>query len=502
MGRMIMETMNVLAFDLGASSGRGMLAKFDGTKITLEEVHRFPHNFSTLNGRAYWNIVSLYEAMKEGMRLCKEPLSGVGFDTWGVDCGMIDREGNLLGMPGSYRDAALDEENMNDVLASLVPEEQDRDKAVKVGEKYAFEQTGIASLAYNTLYKLCYLNKAMPEQMAAADKLLFMPNLIEYLFSGVVHSEYSIASTSQLLDMKEKKWASELIRKAGIDPKLLAPLDYAGKDLGPLRPEIAKEVGQENLHILSVSGHDTACAVAAVPAREEEFTFLSSGTWSLMGISAKTMLTGEQVIRDKISNEGTWDGGYRPTVNIIGLWLNQELRRSFEREGKRYSFAQMNEMAAAEKPLQSFIRPDDFMQPGDYPEKIRAYCEKTGQPVPQTDGALVRCVLESLAMRYRQVYQSLKPYITWEEKLYIVGGGAQNQVLNQFAANALGIPVITGASEATAVGNVMEQLYALGAYKTRAEKCDILAASFETAQYLPQDTGEWDEAYRRFNDVY
>lgn len=502
MGRMIMETMNVLAFDLGASSGRGMLAKFDGTKITLEEVHRFPHNFSTLNGRAYWNIVSLYEAMKEGMRLCKEPLSGVGFDTWGVDCGMIDREGNLLGMPGSYRDAALDEENMNDVLASLVPEEQDRDKAVKVGEKYAFEQTGIASLAYNTLYKLCYLNKAMPEQMAAADKLLFMPNLIEYLFSGVVHSEYSIASTSQLLDMKEKKWASELIRKAGIDPKLLAPLDYAGKDLGPLRPEIAKEIGQENLHILSVSGHDTACAVAAVPAREEEFTFLSSGTWSLMGISAKTMLTGEQVIRDKISNEGTWDGGYRPTVNIIGLWLNQELRRSFEREGKSYSFAQMNEMAAAEKPLQSFIRPDDFMQPGDYPEKIRAYCEKTGQPVPQTDGALVRCVLESLAMRYRQVYQSLKPYITWEEKLYIVGGGAQNQVLNQFAANALGIPVITGASEATAVGNVMEQLYALGAYKTRAEKCDILAASFETAQYLPQDTGEWDEAYRRFNDLY
>lgn len=502
MGRMIMETMNVLAFDLGASSGRGMLAKFDGTKITLEEVHRFPHNFSTLNGRAYWNIVSLYEAMKEGMRLCKEPLSGVGFDTWGVDCGMIDREGNLLGMPGSYRDAALDEENMNDVLASLVPEEQDRDKAVKVGEKYAFEQTGIASLAYNTLYKLCYLNKAMPEQMVAADKLLFMPNLIEYLFSGVVHSEYSIASTSQLLDMKEKKWASELIRKAGIDPKLLAPLDYAGKDLGPLRPEIAKEVGQENLHILSVSGHDTACAVAAVPAREEEFTFLSSGTWSLMGISAKTMLTGEQVIRDKISNEGTWDGGYRPTVNIIGLWLNQELRRSFEREGKSYSFAQMNEMAAAEKPLQSFIRPDDFMQPGDYPEKIRAYCEKTGQPVPQTDGALVRCVLESLAMRYRQVYQSLKPYITWEERLYIVGGGAQNQVLNQFTANALGIPVITGASEATAVGNVMEQLYALGAYKTRAEKCDILAASFETAQYLPQDTGEWDEAYRRFNDLY
>ena len=338
--------------------------------------------------------------------------------------------------------------------------------------------------------------------MKAADKILFMPNLIEYLFSGVVHSEYSIASTSQLLDMKEKKWAVELMEKAGIAPSLLAPLDYAGKDLGPLRAEIAREVGQEKLHILSVSGHDTACAVAAVPAREEEFTFLSSGTWSLMGISSKTMLEGEQVIRDKISNEGTWDGGYRPTVNIIGLWLNQELRRSFQREGKEYSFARMNEMAAAEKPLQSFIRPDDFMQPGDYPEKIRAYCVKTGQPVPQTDGALVRCVLESLAMRYRQVYQSLKPYITWEEKLYIVGGGAQNQVLNQFTANALGIPVITGASEATAVGNIMEQLYALEAYRTREEKCNILAASFDTAEYLPQDTAVWDEAYQRFEQLY
>ena len=302
--------------------------------------------------------------------------------------------------------------------------------------------------------------------------------------------------------MKEKKWAVELMEKAGIAPSLLAPLDYAGKDLGPLRAEIAREVGQEKLHILSVSGHDTACAVAAVPAREEEFTFLSSGTWSLMGISSKTMLEGEQVIHDKISNEGTWDGGYRPTVNIIGLWLNQELRRSFRREGKEYSFARMNEMAAAEKPLQSFIRPDDFMQPGDYPEKIRAYCAKTGQPVPQTDGALIRCVLESLAMRYRQVYQSLKPYITWEEKLYIVGGGAQNQVLNQFTANALGISVITGASEATAVGNIMEQLYALEAYRTREEKCNILAASFDTAEYLPQDTAVWDEAYQRFEQLY
>ena len=494
--------MNVLAFDLGASSGRGILAKFDGEKITLEEIHRFPHNFSMMNGHAYWNILSLMDEMKEGLRLCKEPLSGVGFDTWGVDCGLLDAEGNLIGIPGSYRDPALDDENMNEILRQLAPEGTAEEEKLAAGEKVAFEQTGIASLAYNTLYKLCYMKEKMPSQMTAADTVLLMPNLIEYLFSGVKHGEYSIASTTQLFDMKGKCWSKEIMEKLGLSPEMFPAVDYAGKDLGPLRPEIAKEVGQEELHIISVSGHDTACAVAAVPAKEEEFTFLSSGTWSLLGISSKTLLEGDEVIKNKISNEGTWDGGYRPTVNIIGLWLTQELRRNFQKEGKEYSFGEMAEMAAKAPALQSFIRPDDFMQPGDYPAKIREYCRETGQPVPETDGALVRCVLESLAMKYRQVYESFRPYITWEEKLYIVGGGVQNKLLNQFTANAIGIPVITGAAEATAVGNVMEQFQALGAYKTREEKCNILAASFDTEEYLPQEKEAWKEGYERFCKLY
>lgn len=494
--------MNVLAFDLGASSGRGILARFDGERITLEEIHRFPHNFSMLNGHAYWNIVSLMDEMKEGMRLCKEPLSGVGFDTWGVDCGILDAEGNLLGLPGSYRDPVLDDANMEKVLKQLAPEGVVEEEKAEAGEKYAFEQTGIASLAYNTLYKLCYMKEQMPSQMAAARTVLFMPNLIEYLFSGVKHSEYSIASTSQLFDMRQKRWAKELIEKAGLSLDLFPEVDYAGKDLGPLRADIAKEVGQDNLHIISISGHDTACAAAAVPAKEAEFTFLSCGTWSLLGISSKRLLEGEDVIASKISNEGTWDGGYRPTVNIIGLWMFQELRRNFQKAGREYKFAQLNDLAAKEPALQSFIRPDDFMQPGDYPAKIREYCKKTGQPVPESDGALVRCILESLAMKYRQVYQSLRPYITWEEKLYMVGGGVQNYLLTQFTANALGIPVITGASEATAVGNVMEQLQALGAYETTEEKCRILSASFETKELLPQDQEAWEEGYARFSRLY
>lgn len=489
-GTLVMATKNVLAFDLGASSGRGMLARFDGEKISLEEVHRFPHNFSVLNGHAYWNILFLMDEMKKGLSLCKEELSGVGFDTWGVDCGLLDKEGNLLGMPGSYRDAALDDVNMAEALQKIG------------GEEFAFEQTGIASLAYNTAYKLYYMQKTMPSIMTAADKVLLMPNLIEYLFSGVKHTEYSIASTTQLFNMKEKAWAKPLMEKLGISEKLFTEVDLAGRDLGTLRKDVAEEVGQKSLHIISAPGHDTACAVAAVPATTEEFTFLSSGTWSLMGISSKKMLTGERIVRDKISNEGTADGGYRPTVNIIGLWMNQELRRNFAAQGKDYSFRQMQEMADKEKPLQCFIRPDDFMQPGDYTVKIREYCKKTNQPVPESDGAVIRCMLESLALKYRQVYDTLKPFITWEEKLYIVGGGVQNEQLNQFTANALGIPVITGASEATAVGNVMAQLKAIGAYHTNEEKCDILAASFGTKKYLPQDMQAWQEAYERFSRLY
>lgn len=485
-----MATKNVLAFDLGASSGRGMLARFDGEKITLEEKHRFPHNFSILIGHAYWDILHLADEIKHAIMLCKEDLSGIGFDTWGVDCGLLDREGNLLSMPGSYRDAALDDVNMAEALEIIG------------GERYAFEQTGIASLAYNTLYRLYYMQKNMPSLLHCADKMLLMPNLLEYLFSGVKHTEYSIASTTQLYDMHRKAWARPILEKLGLKESLFTEVNLAGRDLGKLRPDVAAEVKQGRLHVISAPGHDTACAVAAVAAKTEEFTFLSSGTWSLMGISSKKLLEGEAIIRSKISNEGAADGGYRPTVNIIGLWMVQELRRNFMAQGKEYDFAQMAELVSKEKPLQCFACPDDFMQPGDYTKKIREYCKKTKQAVPETDGALIRCVLESLALKYRQVYDTLKPYITWEEKLYIVGGGVQNRLLCQFTANALGIPVMAGASEATAVGNVMSQLRAVGAYQSEGDKYNILAASFGTTEYFPEDREAWQEAYARFSALY
>ena len=262
----------------------------------MEEKHRFPHNFSILIGHAYWDILHLADEIKHAIMFCKEDLSGIGFDTWGVDCGLLDREGNLLSMPGSYRDAALDDVNMAEALEIIG------------GERYAFEQTGIASLAYNTLYRLYYMQKNMPSLLHCADKMLLMPNLLEYLFSGVKHTEYSIASTTQLYDMHRKAWARPILEKLGLKVSLFTEVNLAGRDLGKLRPDVAAEVKQGRLHVISAPGHDTACAVAAVAAKTEEFTFLSSGTWSLMGISSKKLLEGEAIIRSKISNEGTADG--------------------------------------------------------------------------------------------------------------------------------------------------------------------------------------------------
>lgn len=444
-------TKNVLAFDLGASSGRGMLARFDGEKITLEEVHRFPHNFSMLNGHAYWNLLHLMDEMKNGLRKSGKDLSGVGFDTWGVDCGFLSREGDLLAMPGSYRDPGLDDTNMREALIALHPNGQTGEStigaleaAVLDGEKYAFGQTGIASLAYNTIYKLYYMKKHMPSILEQTDTILMMPNLIEYLFSGVKHTEYSIASTSQLYNMEQKCWAKPLLDKLQFDPGWFTEVDLAGRDLGTLCTDVAKETKQRICILYPGTGTRYCVCGGGGSGKGRTVYIFVQRHMVFDGYFLEDDAYGDNIIRDKISNEGTSDGGYRPTVNIIGLWMQQEIRRNFAAEGREYTFPQLAELAAKEKPLQSFIRPDDFMQPGDYRLRFGNTVSRPNQPVPQTDGALVRCILESLALKYKQTYLSLKPYITWEEKLYIVGGGVQNELLNQYTANALGIPVITG----------------------------------------------------------
>lgn len=491
------ELMNksVAAFDMGAGSGRCIAGEFDGERLSLKEVSRFPHNFTVLNNRAYWDVLYLYDSIRNSLSKYEGEFSGMAFDTWGVDFGLVGNKGELMGLPLSYRDSALDEDNMNKVLSLL------GGGSAETGDKKLFDETGIASLSYNTVYKLMFIKENMPYLLENAKSLLFLPNLFEYFFSGVEHEEYSISSTSQLYRVKEREWAYDVMNQLGLPDKIFKNTDFSGRVLGSLKKDIAEETGQKNIKVISVSGHDTACAVSAVPSDEEEFTFLSSGTWSLMGISSKSMITGDAPRINKISNEGTWDGGFRPVVNITGLWITQELRRNFESKGKRLSFAEMASMAAERGISKSFIDPDDFMQPGDYPSEIAEYMKETGQPVPEDDADILAIVFTSLALKYREVYEVLRPYITWEEKLYIIGGGIQNRLLCQYTADSLGIPVTAGIPEATAAGNIMQQLKSLGEFSTLSEKAEIFRRSFPMETYLPEDRELWEEAYGKYKKV-
>ena len=478
-----------LAVDIGASSGRHMLASMEDGKMKLEEVYRFPNGMDNKNGTLCWDVDRLFTEIKNGLKKCKElgkiPAT-MGIDTWGVDYVLLDEKDQILGDTVGYRDSrtnGMDEKVYEKISLSAL-----------------YERTGIQKQIFNTIYQLMAVKETHPEYLEQAKAILMIPDYFHFLLTGVKKNEYTNATTGQLVNPTTNDWDYELIDMLGYNKEMFQPVSMPGTVVGEFTQDIQNEVGF-NCKVVLPATHDTGSAVLAVPTNDDNAIYISSGTWSLMGISSKTMLTGDNIIRDKISNEGTSDGGYRPTVNIIGLWMQQEIRRNFAAEGRDYTFPQLAELAAKEKPLQSFIRPDDFMQPGDYPTKIREYCKQTGQPVPQTDGALVRCILESLALKYKQTYLSLKPYITWEEKLYIVGGGVQNELLNQYTANALGIPVITGASEATAVGNVMAQFKALDCYDTAQQKCDILAASFDTKTYLPQEQEAWQEAYGKFEQL-
>jgi sugar (pentulose or hexulose) kinase len=485
-----MKNCEVLAFDLGASSGRGILAGFDGNRIQLKEICRFPNSYSILQGRAYWDLLRLIDNIKQGLTILdSEPVS-IGIDTWGVDFGLLDRTGGLLSMPRSYRDDAFNTENMAEAIRAIG------------GESWLFHQTYLVNWEINPLFKLYYMKKNGEEALEAADALLMMPNLIEYFLTGLKHSEYTTTATSQLYNMKQKSWAEPLLDKLGIPKHLFTPVDLAGKVLGTLSPAIERETGRRNLKVISVAGHDTASAVLAAPSRDGEFIFLSSGTWSLMGFCSERLLEDESILSRKISNEGNWDGTYRPTVNISGLWILQECHRQWSNLGKKYSFDELDHLAEREKPLQSLIRPDDFEKIGDYPKMIYEYCRKTGQPVPEEIGSMVRCILESLALKYRQAYEMLKLYTRCRDAIYVVGGGVRNRLLNQFTANALNLPVITGPAEATAAGNILIQLEALGELHGSGQRADIIGNSFESETFLPRDTEIWDEAYKRFRQYY
>jgi len=485
------KTLNLLGFDFGASSGRAMLGKFDGNVLTLEEIHRFSNDPVDLNGHFHWDTLRLFWEIKQGLLKYANggygDLAGMGIDTWGCDYGLIGPSGELLGIPYNYRDDRTD---------GMMEE-----AFKKVSKEKIFETTGIAFLKFNTLFQLLAAKLSGSPALEHAETLLFMPDLFAYFLTGEKATEYTDASTGQILDAKTRKWAFDLIRALGIPEKIFTDIQEPGTVRGKIKASIAQELGIGEIPVIAVASHDTASAVAAVPAMEEDYAYLSSGTWSLMGVETKTPIINKNMLEWNYTNEGGVEGTYRVLKNIMGLWIVQECKREWDRRGEVYGFGELVDMAKTSEPFQSLIDPDNdvFYSPGQMPEKVQKFCAETGQKVPQTKGEIMRCVYESLALKYRWSMEKLDEITGKRLKvLHIVGGGTQNKLLNQFTANAINRPVICGPIEATAIGNVMVQAMALGEVKNLAEIRQVVRNSFPTEEYMPQDVEQWNEAYEKF----
>ncbi len=479
----------VLAFDFGASSGRAIIGSFDGEKITLKEVHRFTNDPVDLGGTLYWDVLRLFYEIKQG--IVKAKIAGgfdsIGIDTWGVDFGLIDKNGRLLENPVHYRDKRT---------SGLVEE-----SFKSVPRQKMYDITGIQFMELNTLFQLISLKKQRPEMLEGADKMLFMPDLFAYFLTGKMCSEYSIASTSQLIDINTRTWSKELLDAFGIKESLFAPLTEPGTQLGNLSKEICEECGVESVPVISVCGHDTQSAITAVPCESGDFAFLSSGTWSLFGTELQKPIVNETSLKINITNEGGFGGTTGFLKNIIGLWLIQESRRQWQREGKDYSYADLEKLALSEEPFKCFIDPDapEFVPQGNIPERVREFCRKTGQYVPESVGEIMRCIYESLAMKYRMTFEKLcectgKDYPV----IHVIGGGTKDGLLCRMTASSCGKTVKAGPIEATVMGNVAVQLMSDGTIGSISEARKAVAASESLKTYEPENTDEWIKAYESF----
>jgi len=490
--------LRLLAFDLGASNGRAMIGRFDGERLRLSEVHRFPNGPVRLpddtgtGHRLHWDVLRLWSEVTRSLALAVQEhgagLAGVGLDTWGVDFGLLDRDGALISNPYHHRDSRTD--GMLEEAFRRVP------RAV------IFEQTGIQFMQLNSLYQLLALVVGHSPALDVADIFLTVPDLFNYWLSGRQVCEFSIATTTQCYDPRQRDWARPLLERLGIPTHIFPEVVPPGTILGELSPSVATEVGVDGLPVIAPACHDTACAVAAVPAEGSDFAYISSGTWSLMGTELEAPAIDEKALAYGFTNEGGVGGRFRFLKNITGLWLVQECRRTWAGEGEAFSYDELTRMAARADPLQCFVDPNrgEFLKPGDMPARIRAFCRATGQQVPESKGAVVRCALESLALKYRWVLERLEDVLGRRlEPVHIVGGGTQNGLLNQFAANATDHTVVTGPVEATALGNLIVQMMALGHVGSLAQGRDLVRRSFRLVTYEPADVSQWEDAYGRFS---
>ncbi len=481
------KNLNLMAFDLGASNGRAMVGQFNGDTIKLSELHRFENGIVDMLGIGYWDTTKLYSEMTRGFSAAKKEgmkLDCFGIDTWGVDYGLLDKNGRLLGNVISYRNSV----------------DADMDEAFKVvPQRDIFDRTGIASCNYNTLFQLYARKRVDDTALEHADAFLMLPDLLGYFLTGEKRNEYTIATTSMMINYKTKDWDRELIAKFGISPDIFPQLDRAGSLRGKLYGALADELGIDPVNFAAVGCHDTASAVAAIPG-EGSFAFCSSGTWSLFGVETPQAIVDDNVFNSNFANEGTVQGGCRPLKNIMGMWIIQECRRNWIKEGKNYSWNDIVEMALKEKPLVSIIDPDygEFFNPGNMPQRIRNFCKKTGQPVPENDGQIARCVYESLALKYRWALERLEEIKGMPiDTLNIVGGGIQNKFLNRCVADATERRVITGPIEGAAIGNCLIQAVALGELKGIDEVREVVRRSEQPDVYEPQASEEWRDAYGR-----
>ncbi len=482
----------VLAFDFGASSGRAIIGELNNGKITLDEVHRFDNDPVMVCGSFYWDVLRLFHEIKQGIIKAKNTtdFESIAIDTWGVDFGMIGKNGKLVGNVYNYRDSRTS--GIPEKVAQNIMSYED-----------LYKTSGLQLMDFNTIFQLYALNEQEPELAAMVDKILLMPDLFNYLLTGKKYAECTIASTTELLDPYTKEWNLPLIEKMGFDKNIFPEIIAAGSVVGNILPEICEELDMDTKKVVAVGSHDTASAVAAVPTKEKDFVFISCGTWSLFGTELDAPVISELSSKYNITNETGYNKTTRFLKNIIGLWMIQETRRQFKREGKDYSYAKMEELAREAKAYQCFIDPDspEFVAPGNIPERIRDYCRRTNQYVPETDGEIIRCIYESLAMKYKYTFEQLKECCGRNFKvIHMVGGGTKDSFLCQMAASAAGVPVVAGPIEGTAAGNVAVQFIANGLIKDIWEARKIIADSFDVVEYKPCDDS-WNDEYERFVSI-
>jgi rhamnulokinase len=481
---------NYLAFDLGASSGRAVIGRFNGSTVDLEEIHRFPNGAIELPGGLFWDAVGLFGEILTGLRKAASTSGGLksaGLDTWGVDYALLDRAGELIGNPHCYRDPRVDGA---------------MDEAFKtVRRDQIFDYTGIQFMAFNTLFQLCASVRDNSPQLEIAETFLTMPDLFNYWLTGTKVCEFSNATTTQCFDPRKRAWSTDLLNALHIPSHIFPEIVQPGTSLGRVRNSIALEAGIKDLNVVAPACHDTGSAVAAVPMASDDALYISLGTWALMGAEIREPAINEKSLTHNFTNEGGVDGTYRFLKNIAGLWLVQESKRTWDLAGNVLSFDELTGRAQQAPSLTALIDPDhpDFVAPGDMPGRIRTFCKHTNQSPPESEGEVIRCALDSLALKCRFVLGNIrealgKPFAT----IHVVGGGIQNTLLCQLIADATGLQVQAGPVEATALGNILVQAIANGDIGNLSEAREVVRASTPIQTYDPNPSAIWDDAYARF----